>query len=156
MVEKEQNEVHKETARGLYQNPESKPIFYVKDDPSTAEGRPAPGAPGVRASSAGRGSSAVPRGPGLVPSSLLHPARPGEPPSDPAAPPPRQSPVSPRARAHTHPSPLKRAVGWESGVAEPLRAPRRHVVLCGKRRASPLKTQRSVLAGKGAWARTCC
>lgn len=146
----------KKLHEAFMQNPESRRIFYVKDDPTTAEGRPAPPAPGVWASSAGRGSSAVPRGPRLVPSSLLHPARPGEPPSDPAAPPPRESPVSAWARAHTHPSALKRAVGWESGMAEPLGAPRRHVVLCGKLRASPLKTQRSVLAGKGAWARTCC
>lgn len=148
--------MHKETARGLYAESRVQTYLLRKGRPDHRRGQA--GTWRTRCLGVVGGSRLLcgPRGPRLVPSSLLHPARPGEPPSDPAAPPPRESPVSAWARAHTHPSALKRAVGWESGMAEPLGAPRRHVVLCGKLRASPLKTQRSVLAGKGAWARTCC
>lgn len=125
------------------QNPGSKRIFYEDDNPTTAEGRPAPGAPGL--SVGGSRLLCGPPGPGAGPQ-LTPPSGParGSLPRTPPLPRPG-SPQSPRGRAPTlTPSPLKRAVGWESGMAEPLRAPRRHVVLCGNLRASPLKTQRSV------------
>lgn len=153
MVEKKQNEVHKETARGLYQNPGSKPIFYVKDDPTTAEGRPHLAQFGVWASSAGRGSSAVPSGPGLVPSSLLHPARPG------SQTPPLPRPGSPQSPAGARPhSPITSEAGGGLGVRGGRAPPGSSQTCCPVWKAPrvPLKDTALRSGWEGAWARTCC